>query len=131
MEKQLKIQIIEDDHVIRSGLQAMLQDNGFLVDTHNGDDEVQNIINSIKLYYPDFIILDLVLPRADGFDILSRLKSNEETHDIPVLVFSNFSEEDIRERCDRLGANYYFIKNDFSIEEFVEKVIRIIKNKLK
>ena len=100
-----------------------------MVDTHNGDDEIINIIISVKLCNPDYIILDLVLPRADGFQILARLKSDDEISDIPVVIFSNFSEEDIKERCNRLGANYYFIKNNFSIEEFVIKIDKIIKNR--
>ncbi|MEA3449706.1 MAG: response regulator [Patescibacteria group bacterium] len=123
-----KIQIIEDDHVIRTGLKAMLVDKDYDVDAHDGNDEIINIIISIKLYNPDYIILDLVLPTTDGFQVLSRLKSDDEISNISVIIFSNFSEEDVKERCNRLGANYYFIKNDFSIKDFVEKVDKIIQN---
>jgi DNA-binding response OmpR family regulator len=129
MDENKKIQIIEDDHVILTGLKAMLTEKGYFVNDHNGDDEIQNIINSVKMFNPHYLILDLVLPRADGYEILSKMKSDEHTNNIPVIIFSNFSEEDVKERCDRLGADYYFIKNNFSIEEFVVKVDKVIKNR--
>ena len=80
---------------------------------------------------PDFIILDLLLPKVDGFDILNELKKDKETANLPVFIFTNLSDEDSKEKGLNLNVAHYFIKSDFSIDDFVEKIIKIIKNREK
>ncbi len=112
-------------------LQAKFSADGFKVKTDAGTDDILEIENRIKMYMPDFIILDLILPNFDGFDLLKKLKSLDETKDMPIFVFTNLSDKDSRVRGLDLGADYYFIKDDFSIDELVGKVKKIIENREK
>jgi len=123
-----KIYIIEDDVNILYSLQAQFSADGFKVKTDVGIDDILEIENKIKMYRADFIILDLILPKFDGFDLLRKLKSLDETKNIPIFVFTNLSDKDSKTRGLDLGADYFFIKDDFSIDGFVSKVKRIIKN---
>ena len=122
-----KIFIIEDDANILYGLAAQLGAIGFQVETESGGEKTEEIIKKIKIFTPDFVILDLILPRLDGFSLLEAIKSDKEIN-TSVFIFTNLSDEDSRARGSRLGADYYFIKNDFSIIEFTEKIKNIIKN---
>ena len=126
-----KIYIIEDNVNILYSLQAKFSADGFKVKTDVGTDDILEIENRIKMYTPDFIILDLILPNFDGFDLLRKLKSLDETKNISIFVFTNLSDKDSKSRGLDLGADYYFIKDDFSIDELVGKVKKIIENREK
>jgi DNA-binding response OmpR family regulator len=126
-----KIFIIEDDANLLSSLKAKFSIGGFQVETDNGAGTAEEVIKNIKVLNPNFIILDLILPKVDGFSILSKIKSDKDTLNIPVFVFTNLSDEDSKERSKDLGSDYYFIKSNFSVDEFVEKFKKIIINKEK
>ena len=129
MEK--KLFIIEDDVNILSALKAKFSVENFRVESDSGSTVIEEIVKKINAIHPDFIILDLILPRVSGFDILSSIKSDKEISGIPVLVFTNLSDADSKERSNQLGSDYYFIKSDFTIDEFIEKIKKIIANKEK
>ena len=120
-----KILIIEDDAVVCYGLQAKLSSEGYIVESNNGSNEVGDVIKQAIKFNPDYIILDLILPKVDGFELLKAVKAGDETSKIPIFIFTNLSDNDSRERCDKLGAEYYFIKEDFNIDEFVDKLGKI------
>lgn len=128
MENQ-KVYIVEDDIVVLSGLEAKFGSLGVGVLTSEGDGGIGYIIRQLIVEKVDFIVLDLVLPKIDGLELLKKIK--EEVPSVPVFVYSNFSENDMRERCSNLGADYYYIKQDFQAEEFVMKIDKIIKNRKK
>jgi DNA-binding response OmpR family regulator len=121
--------IIEDDANILYGLQAQFSVSGFQVKIDPGSGTVEEILNKIKNFNPDFIVLDLILPRVDGFAVLGAIKADKDIAGSLVFVFTNLSDEDSRVRSRNLGADYYFIKSDFIIDEFVKKVKNIIKNR--
>lgn len=123
-----KIFIIEDDANILYGLAAKFGVSGFQVETDTGAGDITALMRKIKMFKPNFIILDLILPHTDGFFLLEAIKSDKEVDSLN-FVFTNLSDEDSRARGMKLGADYYFIKNDFSTGEFVKKVIKIIKNR--
>lgn len=122
-----KLFITEDDANILSTLKAKFSVDGFMVETNAGTDEAGEILKKIKIFKPNFIILDLLLPKTDGFEILKKIKGDNEISKTPVFIFTNLSDADSRARSEALGSNYYFIKDDFMIDEFVEKVEKIIK----
>ncbi|OGL90342.1 hypothetical protein A3I45_01505 [Candidatus Uhrbacteria bacterium RIFCSPLOWO2_02_FULL_53_10] len=71
---------------------------------------------------PDVILLDLILPKANAFDVLRTLKGHEETKHIPVVVLTNLeSMEDVQKALD-LGAMSYLVKANYKLEEVIEKV---------
>ncbi|MDP2766786.1 MAG: response regulator, partial [Candidatus Methanoperedens sp.] len=81
-----KILIIEDDVNILYGLQAKLSVEGFSVKAEAGDSGIEEILFKIKFFKPDYVILDLMLPMIDGFDVLSAIKADNEISGIPVFI---------------------------------------------
>lgn len=126
-----KIFIVEDDVTLLSSMQAKFSVEGFNVLVHNGAADINEIIKLIKASMPDLIILDLILPKVDGFELLGTVKATETINAIPVFVFSNLSDDDSKIKCGRLGAEQYFVKSEFNLDQFIEKIKKIISNKLK
>ena len=124
-----KLYIIEDDANILYGLRAKFSLDGFQTEVDIGIEDVENILNKIRIFNPDYIILDLILPKVNGFDLLAKIKADQRIFKIPVFIFTNLSDEDSKARGKKLGTDYYFIKNDFTLDEFVDKVKNIIKNR--
>jgi len=127
MDKK-KIFIIEDEAAILYALEAQLCSAGYAVDKLEGAPTINSVLDKIKLSAADYIILDLVLPQVDGFELLKAIKADEETTNTTVFVFTNFSDADTKTRCGNLGAEYYFIKSEYNIEQFVDKFRRITDN---
>ena len=121
-----KIFIIEDDANLLYGLESQFSADEFEVETATGDEEIEELMNSLRDFEPDHIILDLILPKIDGFEIIKKLKSDDELNDKQIFIFTDLSDEDSRQRSLQLGADYVFFKEEFDTFEFVEKVKRII-----
>jgi DNA-binding response OmpR family regulator len=78
---------------------------------------------------PDFILLDLVLPKIHGFDVLKELKKKEETKSIPVIILTNLENMQDVEKSIKMGAKGYLVKSGYTLEEVVEKIKKIIEGK--
>ena len=63
--------------------------------------------------------------------LLHDIKANDETCGIPVFVFTDFSENDLKAKCDNLGADYYFLKSELNIDQFTDKIGKIMRNREK
>lgn len=125
-EKQ-KILMIEDDRFLRKIYRDKLTREGFeFVEATNGMEG----INKVTAEMPDLVLLDLMLPRKNGFEVLIDMKRNKKTKDVPVIILSNLGQEsDIKKGLD-LGANDYLIKTEVSISEVVNKVLEcLVKTK--
>lgn len=121
-----KIFIVEDDVNILYGLESQFQAADLDVEVSEADEEIDELISNIKDYDPDYIILDLILPKIDGFEVIKRIKSDEDLKEKEVFIFTDLSDEDSRSRSLELGADYFFFKEEFDTFEFAEKVIRIV-----
>jgi DNA-binding response OmpR family regulator len=126
MEK--KIFILEDDTNILYGLSAQLSADDFVVETSEGEEEAGMLLDNIRDFAPDYIILDLILPKLDGFEILKSIKEDPELSDAPVFIFTDVSDEDSRQRSLGLGADQYFLKDEFDVYNFSQKIKKIIEN---
>ena len=118
-----KILIIEDDAFLQ-GLEVskLKKENYEIITASSGEEAMKKILEpGIAL-----ILLDLVLPNFDGFEILKTIKETEATKNIPVIVFSNLSEEADVKKAEALGATEYMVKSNFTLDELVEKVKSII-----
>ncbi len=124
-----KIFIIEDDAALLYGLQAKFRVDGFETIIHNGTGTINTAIEQIKLALPTAIVLDLILPDTEGFALLKSIKGDKQINNIPVFIFTNYSDKAVKERCQNIGAEYYFIKSELNIDEFVNKVKIIINNR--
>jgi len=126
-----RIFIIEDDVNILYGLEAQFIDGNLDVETSEGDEEINEIIDRLRDFDPGYIVLDLILPKVDGFEIIKKIKEDDELNDREIFIFTDLSEEDSQERSLKLGADYIFFKDDFDTFQFAEKVLKIINNQEK
>jgi len=118
------ILIVEDDQFFRELLTKKLSSEGFtMLEAANGESGVE----MIKEKKPDLILLDLLLPGIDGFEVLSKVKADSNTSNIPVIILSNLGQQEDIERGLKLGAADYLIKSQFDIDSIVEKVRSTIK----
>ena len=76
---------------------------------------------------PDLILLDLILPRVHGFEVLKQLKTDPETKKIPIIVLTNLEGIGDVEKAIELGANTYLIKAQYSLEEVLEKIKKALE----
>ena len=125
MEKEApKILIIEDDQRINKVYMAKLSVEGITVMTALDGEEGLRKIYSEK---PDLILLDLMLPRKSGFDILKEIKADPKVKDIPVIILSNLAQEKEIEQGLALGAVDYLVKTDYSIQQVMEKIKKALE----
>lgn len=119
-----KILWVEDDKLIGTILSKKFISSGFdLIHTKNGDEVFERLKHTI----PDIIILDLILPGMDGFDILEKIRSNNEFKKVPILVLSNLSKTSDRERAKKLGAQKFLVKATVSLDQIVSEVRALCK----
>lgn len=129
--QEKKIFIIEDDVNLLYGLEAQFNNAGLVVEINEAEDEESTLLENMRKFDPDYIVLDLILPRIEGFELLKKIKSDDSLSEKEVFVFTDLSDEDSKQRSLEMGADYVFFKEDFDTFSFSEKVIRIIKNNKK
>lgn len=122
--KNTKVFIVEDDAFISSLLIKKFESIGATVSICAAGDVAAA---SIKRDLPDIIVLDIMLPKADGFQVLQELKADPETKNIPVVMLSNFGEKAQIEKAKQYGAAIFLIKATLSIDEIAEEIIKQIK----
>ncbi len=121
-----KILIIEDDKFFRDIISKKLQKENFdVITASDGKEAFVYLESSI----PNLIILDLILPGLDGYEILSILKKDKKTSDIPVIILSNLGQQEEIDRAKALGVTDFMIKINFTLEEIVARVNQIFKEK--
>lgn len=122
-EKGKKVMLVEDDSLMSGILATHLISEGFeVVPFYVG----ANVLERIQAEQPHIVLLDIVLPGASGFEILQKLKQEESTKSIPVLVLSNLgSKEEIQRGID-LGATGYLVKANNTVEDITAKIKEIL-----
>lgn len=118
-----KILFIEDESALQRAVTRILVEEGYQVFSAL-DGEI-----GLKLVWqelPDLVLLDLVLPKKDGFEVLQALKQNKETTHIPVVILTNLEGGMEIERVLALGATTYLVKTNYRLEEVVEKIKQIL-----
>lgn len=119
-----KILIVEDDKFLRELIAQKLVKEGYdVLEAIDGEEGFK----MIKAEKPDLILLDLILPGIDGFEVLSKTKEDEEMSSIPVIILSNLGQKDDIERGLKLGAVDYLIKAHFTPGEIIEKMKRVLR----
>lgn len=116
--------IIEDD-IFLQGLEATkLKKEGFGIETASNSKEVVEVMG--KKAKIDLILLDLMLPEVDGFEILKMMRKEKSFLETPVIVFSNLSEEKDIEKAKKLGISEFMVKSNFNLDELTKKVKELI-----
>lgn len=117
--KKLRVLVVEDDKNIANAYKVKFTRVGFNVKIAESGREAFEILKKFK---SDVIVLDLIMPLIDGFEVLRQLKANDKYKKIPVVVASNLGTEmDIKEAME-LGASEYIVKSRSTLENLVKKV---------
>ena len=122
-KREKKILIIEDDSFLLQMYATKLEKAGFEV--KSSTDSTLGL-KKAKEQKPDLILLDLVMPLKDGFQVLEELKIDSNTQNIPVIILSNLSEREDVQKCLQLGAADYLIKAHFVPSKVISKIERLI-----
>jgi len=114
-----KILIIEDESALQDALGEILrQDEYEIISAFDGEEGLK----MAQAKKPDLIVLDLVLPKVHGFEVLKTLKENKKTQNIPVIVLTNLEQTQDVEKAIKMGATAYLVKSSYSLEEVTEKI---------
>jgi len=121
-----KILIIEDDKFLAKMLIRTLESHGYeIVVASNGKEGLMKASQGDA----DLILLDIMLPDIDGFDLLETIKKDDKAKKTPVIIMSNLGQPEDIQQGRSLGAVDYLVKSDLSLDEVVEKVRKRLTNK--
>lgn len=114
-----KILLVEDDDALANVYLTRLQAEGFDVKrVPNGEDALSTTMQ----YKPDLILLDVMMPKVSGFDVLDILRNTPETTNIKVVMLTALSQDTDKQRADQLGADDYLVKSQVVIADVVERI---------
>lgn len=120
---QPRILVVEDDPFLRKACATSLRQRGYVVLTA-ADGEAG--LAMARAERPTLVLLDLLMPKITGVEVLRALKASPDTRDIPVLVLTNSSRADDRRRVEELGANGYLVKANLSLKLLAETVASLL-----
>ncbi len=120
----IRILIVEDEEFLRDVIHEKLEEAGYKV--WSVGDGLEGI-ETVKKERIQLVLLDLLIPGIDGFEVLRRLKWDKETSSIPVIIFSNLGQKEDVDRALGLGAEDYLIKAHFTPDELLAKVNGIVR----
>lgn len=116
---QHRILLVEDDDGLANVYQTRLEAEGFSVKrVPNGEDALAVAVE----FKPDLIILDVMMPKVSGFDVLDILRNTPETANIKVIMLTALSQETDKEKAQKLGADDYLVKSQVVIADVVERI---------
>ncbi len=118
-KKGQKIIVAEDDKFMAKVYREKLRDEGYDVEIAYDGEESLEKVNKFK---PNLVILDMIMPKRNGFEVLKAIKDNPETKAIPVIILSNLGQLSDSDKGKQLGAIDYIIKGEESFKSVMEKV---------
>ena len=124
--QKTKILIMEDETAQAYALEAKLSIEGFEVRGTTSGKTGLSLAEKIK---PDLILLDIVLPDIDGFEILKELKEDRKTADIPVIIISQMGQKENIDQGMKLGAEDYLVKSEVNLDKIVARVKQLLHHK--
>jgi DNA-binding response OmpR family regulator len=119
METKKKILLVEDDVALAGVYKSRLEMEGFDVkEVNNGEEALSTALQ----YKPDLILLDAMMPKISGFDVLDILKNTPDTSNIRIIMLTALSQPKDKERAQSLGVDDYLVKSQVVIGDVVERV---------
>jgi DNA-binding response OmpR family regulator len=113
------IHLVEDDPFLYKVLSQRLKDEGLdVVVSTDGESALEDAERA----KPDLLLLDLILPKMSGFELLAKLRKSREFAKLPVVVLSNLGQQEDIAQVEKLGIREYLVKADYSLAEMVEKI---------
>jgi CheY-like chemotaxis protein len=119
-----QILLVEDDRFLRRASSASLRQRGWAVLTAADGEQALTMAGREAI---DLILLDMLMPKLRGLDVMRALTANEKTQAIPVLILSNSSREDDVEEVMRLGAVGYLVKSNLSLQDLCDRVAQLLE----
>ena len=120
----MRILLVEDDKFFRDFYAFKLQEKGMQVDVaDNGEEGLKKISENP----PDLVLLDLIMPKKDGFEVLASMQQQGLSNTVPVLVFSTLGQEKDVEKARQLGARGYINKSFFDFDKLFNRILELSK----
>jgi len=120
-----KILIVEDDQFLMDIYATKLREEGFAVEeATNGEMAFEKLRES----QPDLILLDIILPMQEGFEILKEIKSDEKFKNLPIIIISNLGQKEDIKKGLSLGAVKYLVKADYTPSQIVKEIKKILRS---
>ncbi len=124
-ETKKKVVVVEDDTLLRDLLvKKLLRENFDAV----GCVDAKAAFRQFDQEKPDVILLDLILPETDGFEILTQIKASQDLSHIPVLILTNHGQKEDVDRALKLGAQDFLVKANFTLSEIIERVQMVFED---
>jgi DNA-binding response OmpR family regulator len=118
-----KIMIVEDDRFLSSLMKARLEKEGFAVlQAFDGEEAMQ----LLKTEIPSLVILDLIMPKVTGFEVLQMISITPQLDKVPVVIVSNLAQDSDIEKARQLGAKEYFVKVKVSIDDLIGRIKSLV-----
>jgi len=124
MATQKSVLIVEDDRFLSSLIRARLEKEGYAITQAFDGEEALDILKQAQ---PNLVVLDLIMPRVSGFEVLEAISVNPLVNQIPVIILSNLAQESDVLKAKQLGATEYFVKIKVSIDDLVNKIKSVLK----
>jgi len=120
-----RILLVEDDDALASVYETRLQAEGFNVRrVANGEDALATALS----YKPDLVLLDVMMPKVSGFDVLDILRNTPETTNLKIIMLTALSQESDQERAKSLGVDDYLIKSQVVIADVIDRIRHHLNN---
>lgn len=119
-----KILFVEDEPHLQKAVGEVLKQEGFEILAALDGEQGLNLAKKEK---PDLVLLDLILPKKDGFEVLKELKADEKTKDTPVIILTNLEGTGDVEKALELGATTYLVKANYELEDVIRKIKDFLK----
>lgn len=118
-----KVVFIEDEPALQKTVSEFLGVQGYEVVTASNGEEGLELVKSER---PDVVLLDLILPKLGGLEVLRRMRSTPELSSVPVIVLTNVESSESVEEAVRLGAKAYLIKTNYTLDEVLGKIRKVL-----
>lgn len=118
-----KILIIEDEKILLDLLQKKLSQEGYdILASHNGEEGLK----TMREQKPDLILLDIIMPKMSGFEVMEEMNKSSDLKDIPIIIVSNSGQPVEIERAQSLGAKDWLVKTEFDPQLVIDKVKKLL-----
>lgn len=118
-QRPKRILLVEDDDALASVYLTRLQAEGFEVRrVSNGEDALASAMS----FKPDLVVLDVMMPKVSGFDVLDILRNTPETADLKIVMLTALSQDSDRERAESLGVDEYLVKSQVVMADVVDRI---------
>ncbi|HEV7454491.1 MAG TPA: response regulator [Candidatus Saccharimonadales bacterium] len=121
-----QVLVVEDDNFLRTVYATKLTKAGFTIEIATDGIEALELL---KTFIPDIILLDLIMPRKDGFSTLEDIKKQENLRNIPVIITSNLGQQEEIDRVMAMGATDFITKSNLSLNDLIDKINETVASK--